>query len=150
MPLFNRPRPAAGIALLAALGVRFAIAEDHDDRQIKHVLVIALEKHDWTQPTTVPGGIQPIYGNPNAPFTNSLVNGTADVYIDGRLVKSAGTSPSPAITTTSWLPQAATIRTSTRRSPTTSWAEEGPTSASPTMTIPTKTPHPTPRPRPST
>ena len=48
--------------------------------------MIALENHDWTQPTTVTGGIEPIYQNPNAPFINSLVNGTATAYINGRLV----------------------------------------------------------------
>ncbi len=79
-----RLRPLAGLALLAALGSYSAMAQDN--REIKHVFVIALENHDWTQPTTVPGGIQPIYQNPNAPFINSLVNGTAVAFIDGRLV----------------------------------------------------------------
>jgi hypothetical protein len=84
------PRLLAGLALLAAVSCRFALAEDHgfdqDDRRIKHVFVIALENHNWTQPTTVTGGIQPVYQNPNAPFINSLVNGTATMYFDGRLV----------------------------------------------------------------
>ena len=57
-----------------------------DDREIKHVFVIALENHNWTQPTTVAGKIEPIYQNPNAPFINSLVSGTATTYINGRLV----------------------------------------------------------------
>ena len=65
----------AGLALLAMLTGWSASAQE--DREIKHVFVIALENHDWTQPTTVPGGIEPIYQNPNAPFINSLVNGTA-------------------------------------------------------------------------
>ena len=80
-----------GFALIAALGVRSASAQE-DNRywspnpyEIKHVFVIALENHNWTQPTTIPGGIQPVYQNPNAPFINSLVNGTALVYFDGRL-----------------------------------------------------------------
>lgn len=80
-----------GFALIAALGVRSASAQE-DNRywspnpyEIKHVFVIALENHDWTQPTTIPGGIQPVYQNPNAPFINSLVNGTALVYVDGQL-----------------------------------------------------------------
>jgi hypothetical protein len=70
--------------LIAALGSFCAKAQD--DREIKHVFVIALENHDWTQPTTVPGGIEPIYQNPDAPFINSLVNGTAVAFVDGRLV----------------------------------------------------------------
>jgi hypothetical protein len=60
-------------------------ANAQKDWEIKHVFVIALENHDWTQPTTVSGGIEPIYQNPNAPFINSLVNGTAVAFIDGRV-----------------------------------------------------------------
>jgi hypothetical protein len=77
-------RPLAGIALLAALSGWSASAEDN--REIKHVFVIALENHNWTQPATVPGGINQIYQNPNAPFINSLVNGTAQVFINGQVV----------------------------------------------------------------
>ncbi len=73
----------AGLALLAMLTGWSASAQE--DREIKHVFVIALENHDWTQPTTVPGGIEPIFQNPNAPFINSLVNGTAVAFIDGRV-----------------------------------------------------------------
>ncbi len=83
-------RLVAGVAMLAAISGRVAIAEDHendqDENRIKHVFVIALENHNWTQPTTVSGGIQQIFQNANAPFINSLVTGTANVYIDGRLV----------------------------------------------------------------
>ncbi len=72
---------------MIAFGCMCARAQfDDDNRQIKHVFVIALENHNWTQPTTVPGGIEPIYQNPNAPFINSLVNGTATAYINGQLV----------------------------------------------------------------
>ena len=85
MQSFAPLRPLAMPALLAVLTCSSAIAQDdRDNREIKHVFVIALENHDWTQPTTVPGGIQPIYQNPNAPFINSLVNGTAVTYINGR------------------------------------------------------------------
>lgn len=73
----------AGLALLAMLTGWSASAQE--DREIKHVFVIALENHDWTQPTTVPGGIEPIFQNPNAPFINSLVNGTALAFINGRV-----------------------------------------------------------------
>jgi hypothetical protein len=76
----------AGLALVAALGGLSASAQDdRDDREIKHVFVIALENHDWTQPATVSGGIEPIFQNPNAPFINSLVNGTALAFVDGHL-----------------------------------------------------------------
>lgn len=87
MSSFTRIRPLAGLALLAALSSAGAVAQDdHDTREIKHVFVIALENHNWTQPTTVAGGILQIYQNPNAPFINSLVSGTAVADINGRQV----------------------------------------------------------------
>jgi hypothetical protein len=47
-------------------------------QEIKKVFVIAMENHNWTQPANqFTGSIQQIYQNPNAPFINSLVNGTA-------------------------------------------------------------------------
>lgn len=80
----------AGCALFAAIACCGAHAQendrDRDDSAIRHVFVIALENHNWTQPTTLPGKIQQIYGNPNAPFINGLVNGTAVAYINGRQV----------------------------------------------------------------
>ncbi|MGC1829724.1 MAG: alkaline phosphatase family protein [Candidatus Acidiferrales bacterium] len=61
------------LAFLVALGSLTASAQ-----QIKTVFVIAMENHNWTQPANqFTGPIQQIYGNPNAPFINSLVNGTA-------------------------------------------------------------------------
>lgn len=62
------------VVLLTMLGYSTASAE-----QIKTVFVIAFENHNWTQPTTVPGGIQQIFQNPNAPFINSLVDGTSAI-----------------------------------------------------------------------
>src|SRR6266404_7355104 len=69
-------------ALLATLGALNASAQ-----QIKTVFVIAMENHNWAQPANqFTGGIQQIYQNPNAPFINSLVNGTAYAVIDGSVV----------------------------------------------------------------
>lgn len=86
----HRLRVVAGLALLATLGSWSAKAQDRDhdrdDHEIKHVFVIALENHNWTQPTTVSGGIEPIFQNPNAPFINSLVSGTATAFVDGQIV----------------------------------------------------------------
>jgi len=49
--------------------------------------VIAMENHNWTQPANqFSGGIQQIFQNPNAPFINSLVGGTATAVINGRQV----------------------------------------------------------------
>jgi hypothetical protein len=80
---------AGAFAGLASLGAGSALAQDDsfpESREIKHVFVIAMENHNWTQPTTVPGGIQQVFQNPAAPFINSLVNGTAQAFIRGRLV----------------------------------------------------------------
>lgn len=57
-------------------------------QQIKTVFVVAMENHNWTQPANqFSGPIQQIFQNPNAPFTNSLVNGTAVATINGRQVQ---------------------------------------------------------------
>ena len=56
-------------------------------QQIKTVFVIAMENHNWTQPANqFTGGIPQIYQNPNAPFINSLVNGTAFALVNGSVV----------------------------------------------------------------
>lgn len=90
MSRYFHVRALAGIVLAAALTCSVAKAYDGDDdngsREVKHVFVIALENHNWTQPVTVTGGIEPIFQNPNAPFINSLVNGTGTAYINGQLV----------------------------------------------------------------
>jgi hypothetical protein len=86
MSLFRYIRPLGVFALLAAAGSWSASAqEDRDSREIKRVFVIAMENHNWTQPTTVPGGIEQVFQNPNAPFINSLVNGTALAFVDSRV-----------------------------------------------------------------
>jgi len=66
-------------ALLAACSLSVKAQE------VKTVFVIAMENHNWTQPANqFTGGIQQIYQNTNAPFINSLVDGTAWAEIDGR------------------------------------------------------------------
>jgi hypothetical protein len=73
-------------ALLFTVGHLTAGAEDGKDG-IKTVFVIAMENHNWTQPANqFSGPIQQIFQNPNAPFINSLVNGTATAAINGRQV----------------------------------------------------------------
>ncbi|HEY1937519.1 MAG TPA: alkaline phosphatase family protein [Candidatus Angelobacter sp.] len=73
-------------ALLFTMGHLIAGAEDGKDG-IKTVFVIAMENHNWTQPANqFSGPIQQIFQNPNAPFINSLVNGTATAVINGRQV----------------------------------------------------------------
>jgi len=72
-----------GVCALFAAAVNFPAHA----QQIKTVFVIAMENHNWTQPANqFTGGIQQIYQNPNAPFINSLVNGTASGVINGSVV----------------------------------------------------------------
>ena len=71
-----------GVLALFALGSLNASAE-----HIKKVFVIAMENHNWTQPSNqFSGPIQQIFQNPNAPFINSLVKGTAVAMINGQQV----------------------------------------------------------------
>ena len=70
-------------ALLITLGQSSASAEE-----LKTVFVIAMENHNWTQPANqFTGPIQQVFHNPNAPFINSLVDGTAVTRIDGHDVR---------------------------------------------------------------
>jgi hypothetical protein len=70
------------VAVLTMIGNLNASAEE-----INTVFVIAMENHNWTQPNNkFVGGSQQIYQNPNAPFINSLVNGSAFAVINGTLV----------------------------------------------------------------
>jgi phosphatidylinositol-3-phosphatase len=63
------------VALFIALGAFSANADN-----IKTVFVIAMENHNWAQPANnFSGGIQQVYLNPNAPYINSLVNGTSAI-----------------------------------------------------------------------
>jgi phosphatidylinositol-3-phosphatase len=72
--------------LTAVFAVTAAAADD--GRSIKTVFVIAMENHNWTQPANpFSGPIQQIFQNQNAPFINSLVNGSAVATISGRQVK---------------------------------------------------------------
>ena len=55
--------------------------DDRDDRHDPHsrkVFVIAMENHNWTQPATT-ASPRPIFMNPQAPFINSLINGTSGI-----------------------------------------------------------------------
>ena len=83
-------RLLAGLVLAAvAIGASGSVRAQEGLRDVKHVFVIALENHNWTQPNNNTGSlptIQQIYQNPNAPFINRLVNGTATAFINGHVV----------------------------------------------------------------
>ena len=81
MSQFRWLRVPGVLVFLVASGNLSASAEE-----IKTVFVIAMENHNWTQPANqFTGGIQQIYQNPNAPFINSLVNGSAFAIVDGHV-----------------------------------------------------------------
>lgn len=70
----------------ASLALTALAAQAHADG-LKTVFVIAMENHNWIQPTQKFGGqTQQIKGNPAAPFINSLVDGTAWATINGTSV----------------------------------------------------------------
>src|SRR5262249_37883525 len=74
------------LGFLIALGNLSASAQE-----IKTVFVIAMENENWTQPANqFTGGQQQIYQNPNAPFINSLVNGSAFAVVNGSTTHLSG------------------------------------------------------------
>ena len=77
----RHPQTLAMLAFFNVLGTFSASAAS-----VKTVFVIAMENHNWTQPTQVGGGTQQIFGNPNAPFINGLVNGSALAIVNGSVV----------------------------------------------------------------
>src|SRR5215831_902712 len=82
MSQFRCTRVLGLLALLMASANISARAEE-----VKTVFVIAMENHNWTQPANqFTGTIQQVYQNPNAPFINSLVNGSAFALINGSWV----------------------------------------------------------------
>ncbi len=82
MPQFRLLTRLAVIATAASLASVSVNAQE-----IKTVFVIAMENHNWTQPANqFTGNIQQIYQNPNAPFINSLVNGTAFAVVGDSVV----------------------------------------------------------------
>jgi hypothetical protein len=71
--------------------------EDNGGR-VKTVFVVAMENHNWTQPSTQTSP-QPIFLNPAAPFINGLVNGTSGIseqvaYANAYINAGTGVHPS--------------------------------------------------------
>lgn len=77
-----------GVRTLAVLALLMIVAGlNATAQEVKTVFVIAMENHNWTQPANqFSGTIQQIFQNLNAPFINSLVNGTATATINGHTV----------------------------------------------------------------
>ena len=74
------------LAILGVVTLLGALTCPSTNAQVRTVFVIAMENHNWTQPANQFTGTQQIFQNPNAPFINSLVNGTAVATINGRQV----------------------------------------------------------------
>ena len=84
---FSIPGLLVLVTLVGRWEARAQNSQGENGNQIRKVFVIALENHNWTQPANqFTGPIQQIFQNPNAPFINSLVNGTAVATINGRQV----------------------------------------------------------------
>jgi phosphatidylinositol-3-phosphatase len=65
---------ARSAAMLAVLAGAACTGAARADQTIGPVFVIALENHNWTQPSSpFSGSLQQIYQNPAAPYINSLV-----------------------------------------------------------------------------
>ena len=84
--------------LVVAAGAVFVLAAPAQADTIQTVFVIAMENHNWTQPAsqTSPGQI---FGNPAAPYINSLVtpgnpNAAQTSYASNYLNSAAGVHPS--------------------------------------------------------
>ena len=64
------------LAAAGTLGWGAFLVHADGDSNGRKVFVVAMENHNWTQPTSVTSP-QQIALNPAAPFINSLVNGTS-------------------------------------------------------------------------
>jgi hypothetical protein len=74
---------ACALTIAGALAWNGLTARAHDrddDRENgrRTVFVIAMENHNWTQPSTTTSPL-PVFMNPDAPFINGLVNGTSGI-----------------------------------------------------------------------
>lgn len=94
-------RAVCVLALAGAVGCgSFPVHADDrdDDHRVKKVFVIAMENHNWTQPSTQTSPNQ-IFQNPAAPFINGLVNGRSGIsnqvaYANGYINAGPGIHPS--------------------------------------------------------
>jgi hypothetical protein len=88
----------AGAVAVTAFSAHAGNRRRHEEGRLGTIFVIAVENHNWTQPAEQTNP-QQIFMNPNAPFINSLVNGTSGVsdqvsYATNYLNSGAGIHPS--------------------------------------------------------
>jgi hypothetical protein len=91
---------AALLAGVVGSGSFPAHADDREDssHHVKTVFVIAMENHNWTQPSSQTSPKQ-IFQNPATPFLNSLVNGSSGIsnqvaFANGYINSGVGVHPS--------------------------------------------------------
>jgi phosphatidylinositol-3-phosphatase len=95
--MFDQRLQRAMRALTLAGAVGCGSFPVHAD-EVKKVFVIAMENHNWTQPSTQTSPHQ-IFQNLAAPFINSLINGTSGIssqvaYANGYINAAVGDHPS--------------------------------------------------------
>src|SRR6201989_654188 len=66
----------AGAVAVTAFSAHAGNRRHREEGRLGTIFVIAMENHNWTQPSDQTNP-QQIFMNPNAPFVNSLVNGTS-------------------------------------------------------------------------
>jgi hypothetical protein len=84
--------------ILGCLAAALAFSSAAYADEVKKVFVIAMENHNWMQPSTQTSPEQ-IFQNPAAPFINSLVNGSSGIssqvaYANGYINAALGDHPS--------------------------------------------------------
>ncbi|MGE5243076.1 MAG: alkaline phosphatase family protein [Betaproteobacteria bacterium] len=107
--MLQMKQQAFSCALAAALALVWGSFTAHADRgqddrgdardgRVRKVFVVALENHNWTQPSTTTKPEQ-VFRNPAAPFINSLVDGTSGIshevaFADNYINAAPGVHPS--------------------------------------------------------
>src|SRR3974390_2580578 len=81
MSRLNRPLSVCGLAVACTLAIGARPAHADSSKKVQKVFVIAMENHNWTQPSSVTSP-QQIFMNPAAPYINSLVSGTSGITSD--------------------------------------------------------------------
>ena len=102
LSLFAGAAALAGIAAWSGLAATAHAQGESDGRddagRVKTVFIIAMENHNWTQPSTMTSP-QQVFQNPAAPFINSLVDGSSGIsgqvaYATNYINAAAGDHPS--------------------------------------------------------
>lgn len=117
-----RSLSASGSVLAAAgIAAAFLVPSAADAQQVGDVFIIALENHNFVNPSSVTSPAQ-IFGNPNAPYINSLItpgnpNAAQTAYATNYL--NAGNNVHPSEPNYVWAQAGSNLGNSTDNDPTT-------------------------------